>query len=61
MAVVTGGTGVPGGVMAQGLVRARAKVGVLGRRREQARAVVRLIVAEGGEAIDSGESATLKL
>jgi NAD(P)-dependent dehydrogenase (short-subunit alcohol dehydrogenase family) len=49
--VITGGTGVLGGVMARGLARAGAKVGVLGRRREQAEAVVRSIVAEGGEAI----------
>lgn len=51
VAVITGGTGVLGGVMAQGLARAGAKVGVLGRRRDQAEAVAHTIVAEGGEAI----------
>lgn len=51
VAVITGGTGVLGGVMARGLAQAGAKVGVLGRRREQAEAVARSIVAEGGEAI----------
>ena len=51
VAVITGGTGVLGGVMARGLARAGAKVGVLGRRREQAEAVVRAIRDEGGEAI----------
>jgi NAD(P)-dependent dehydrogenase (short-subunit alcohol dehydrogenase family) len=48
VAIVTGGTGVLGGVMARGLAQAGAKVGVLGRRREQAQAVVALIEAEGG-------------
>jgi NAD(P)-dependent dehydrogenase (short-subunit alcohol dehydrogenase family) len=48
VAIVTGGTGVLGGVMARGLARAGAKVGVLGRRREQAEAVVALIESEGG-------------
>ena len=48
VAIVTGGTGVLGGVMARGLARAGAKVGVLGRRREQAEAVVSLIESEGG-------------
>lgn len=51
VAVITGGTGVLGSIMARGLARAGAKVGVLGRRREQAEAVVRTITAEGGEAI----------
>lgn len=51
VAVITGGTGVLGSMMALGLARAGAKVGVLGRRREQAEAVVRSITAEGGEAI----------
>jgi NAD(P)-dependent dehydrogenase (short-subunit alcohol dehydrogenase family) len=50
-AIVTGGTGVLGGAMARGLARAGAKVGVLGRRREQAEAVARAIIAVGGEAI----------
>jgi NAD(P)-dependent dehydrogenase (short-subunit alcohol dehydrogenase family) len=51
VAVVTGGTGVLGGVMARGLARAGAKVGVLGRRREQAEEAVRAIEAEGGAAL----------
>lgn len=51
VAVITGGTGILGGVMARGLARAGAKVGVLGRRREQALEVVRAIRDEGGNAI----------
>lgn len=47
VAVVTGGSGVLGSAMARGLAQAGAKVGVLGRRREQAEAVVRTIEAEG--------------
>ncbi len=49
--VVTGGTGVLGGMMAHGLARAGAKVGVLGRRREQAEQVAQAIEAEGGAAL----------
>src|SRR5436190_4559857 len=51
VAIVTGGTGVLGGVMARGLARAGARVGVLGRRREQAEAVVALIESEGGSGL----------
>lgn len=51
VAIVTGGTGVLGGVMARGLARAGAKVGVLGRRREQAEQAARAIAAEGGVAL----------
>jgi NAD(P)-dependent dehydrogenase (short-subunit alcohol dehydrogenase family) len=51
VAVVTGGTGVLGGAMARGLARAGAKVGILGRRREQAEAVAAEISEAGGEAI----------
>ena len=51
VAVITGGTGVLGGVMARGLARAGAKVGVLGRRREHAEAVVRDIEAASGTAL----------
>lgn len=51
VAIVTGGTGVLGGQMARGLAQAGAKVAVLGRRREQAEAVVQAIKAEGGSAI----------
>src|SRR5262245_14000609 len=51
VAIVTGGTGVLGGAMARGLGRAGAKVGVLGRRREQAEAAARAIQADGGAAL----------
>ena len=51
VAIVTGGTGVLGGAMAGGLARAGAKVGVLGRRREQAAAAVQAIEAQGGIAL----------
>src|SRR5215470_12908402 len=51
VAVVTGGTGVLGGAMARGLALAGAKIGVLGRRREQAETTVRAIEAEGGTAL----------
>ena len=51
VAVVTGGTGVLGGAMARGLARAGARVGVLGRRREQAEVVAAEIAAAGGEAL----------
>lgn len=51
VAVVTGGTGVLGGAMARGLAQAGAKVGILGRRREQAEAAVAEINAAGGEAL----------
>ncbi|MBN9390958.1 MAG: SDR family oxidoreductase [Chloroflexi bacterium] len=48
VAVVTGGTGVLGSVMAEGLAKAGAKVAVLGRRVEQAQAVVEAINTVGG-------------
>ncbi len=51
VAIVTGGTGVLGGAMAHGLARAGAKVGILGRRREQAESVVQAIEAQGGSAL----------
>jgi NAD(P)-dependent dehydrogenase (short-subunit alcohol dehydrogenase family) len=51
VAIVTGGTGVLGGVIAQGLAQAGAKVGVLGRRRDRAEAVVQAIAAAGGDAV----------
>ncbi len=51
VAVVTGGTGVLGGVMARGLARAGAKVAVLGRREERARQVASEIEQAGGEAM----------
>jgi NAD(P)-dependent dehydrogenase (short-subunit alcohol dehydrogenase family) len=51
VAVVTGGTGVLGGVMARGLAGAGARVGVLGRRRAEAETVVEAIAGKGREAI----------
>lgn len=51
VAIVTGGTGVLGGAMARGLARAGARVGILGRRRERADAVVAEIEAAGGQAL----------
>lgn len=51
VAIVTGGTGVLGGAMAQGLAQAGARVGILGRRRERAEAVVAAIERAGGQAL----------
>ncbi|HEY0603780.1 MAG TPA: SDR family oxidoreductase [Herpetosiphonaceae bacterium] len=51
VAIVTGGTGVLGGAMAQGLAQAGARVGILGRRRERAEAVVAEIARAGGQAL----------
>ncbi|HEY0735965.1 MAG TPA: SDR family oxidoreductase [Herpetosiphonaceae bacterium] len=51
VAIVTGGTGVLGGAMAQGLAQAGARVGILGRRRERAEAVVAEIERAGGQAM----------
>jgi NAD(P)-dependent dehydrogenase (short-subunit alcohol dehydrogenase family) len=51
VAVVTGGTGVLGGAMARGLALAGARVGILGRRAEQASQVIGAITGQGGEAI----------
>jgi NAD(P)-dependent dehydrogenase (short-subunit alcohol dehydrogenase family) len=51
VAIVTGGTGVLGGSMAKGLARAGVKVGILGRRKENAEAIANEIIKEGGEAI----------
>ena len=51
VAIITGGTGVLGGALAQGLAQAGAKVGVLGRRLAQAEAVVSAIAAQGGEGL----------
>lgn len=50
-AVVTGGTGVLGGAMAHGLARAGVKVGVLGRHRDTADAVVGDIETARGEGL----------
>jgi len=51
VAVVTGGTGVLGGVMARGLAAAGARVAVLGRNEANAEAVAEDIRAAGGEAV----------
>ncbi len=50
-ALVTGGSGVLGSVMARGLAQAGARVAVLGRREEPVQAVAASIQAAGGEAI----------
>lgn len=49
VAIVTGGTGVLGGVIARGLAWHGAKVVVLGRREEKARGVAEEIERSGGE------------
>lgn len=49
--VLTGGTGVLGSVMAQGLAAAGARVAVLGRRRDKAEEVAEAVRALGGEAV----------
>lgn len=51
VALVTGGTGVLGSMMARGLGIAGAKVGVLGRNEERAAKVVSDIQEGGGEAL----------
>jgi NAD(P)-dependent dehydrogenase (short-subunit alcohol dehydrogenase family) len=51
VAVVTGGTGVLGGAIAQGLAGTGAKVGILGRRQAQAQATAEALQATGGEAM----------
>ena len=51
VAVVTGGYGVLGGVIAAGLARAGAAVAILGRRRAAAEAKVQEIRDGGGDAI----------
>lgn len=51
VAVVTGGYGVLGGSMAEGLAAAGAKVAVLGRHREAAEAKVAALRASGSEAM----------
>lgn len=51
VAIVTGGTGVLGGAMAQALGRAGVKVGVLGRRKDAAEQAVNDIKNAGGTAM----------
>lgn len=51
VALVTGGTGVLGGALAQGLAKSGAKVAILGRREEKAEEVAESIGSAGGEAL----------
>ena len=51
VAIVTGGTGVLGGALARGLASAGARVGILGRRAEQAAQVAEAIVGSDGAAL----------
>lgn len=51
VAVVTGGTGTLGSVMARGLAQAGAKVAVMGRRKERAEEVAQTISNSGDEAM----------
>ena len=51
VAVVTGGSGVIGGMFSRALAKCGAKVAVLGRKAENGLPVVNDIEAEGGEAI----------
>ncbi len=49
--IITGGNGVLGGAMAEGLARAGAQVGILGRTSETVNQQVNKIQEDGGEAI----------
>jgi len=51
VAIVTGGNGVLGGAMAQGLAEAGARVAILGRKEASVAARVKEIQAEGGKAL----------
>lgn len=51
VAVITGGTGVLGRAIAEGLAEAGAKVVVIGRNQEKLASVTQKIVANGGEAV----------
>jgi NAD(P)-dependent dehydrogenase (short-subunit alcohol dehydrogenase family) len=51
VAIVTGGTGVLGGALARGLAAAGARVGILGRRTQQAALVAEAIGHGGGAAL----------
>jgi len=51
VAIVTGGTGVLGGAMALGLAQRGARVGILGRREQEADRVASEITQTGGEAL----------
>ncbi len=49
--VITGGSGVLGSALAQGLAQAGARVAILGRRLEAGQRVAEAIIANGGEAV----------
>jgi len=51
VAIVTGGTGVLGGALARGLAAAGARVGILGRRGQQAALAAAAIEQDGGAAM----------
>lgn len=51
VAIITGGAGVLGTAMAEGLVKAGAKVGILGRTESKVQRAVQHIEAMGGEAM----------
>ncbi len=51
VAIITGGAGVLGGAMAEGLANAGAKVGILSRTKSKVEKKVRQIKKNGGEAI----------
>lgn len=51
VAIVTGGTGVLGGMMARGLAQAGARVVVIGRRLDRAQAAAQEIIDAGGQAL----------
>lgn len=51
VAVITGGAGVLGSAMVEGLVAAGAKVGIIGRTRSKLEEKVATVVANGGEAM----------
>ncbi len=66
-AVVTGGTGVLGGMMARGLAQAGAQVAIVGRRREKAEEVAATLRADGysavaapGDVMDRAQMDTLR-
>lgn len=50
-AIITGGSGILGSAMAQGLAQAGANVVILGLHEEKARAVAEAISAQGGKAL----------
>jgi NAD(P)-dependent dehydrogenase (short-subunit alcohol dehydrogenase family) len=51
VAIVTGGTGILGGAMARGLAQRGARVGILGRRKQEADRAASEIAQSGGEAL----------